>query len=476
MLLMEQGQMGVVAVLLLSLAISPVAAGEGPLAGHSIPEKINTNQIADQWFMAGTIIPSSKNGLVLNPGVPGRVGMLWSPHPLLTADFQVELHLDVKAPEKRTVTEEGFAFWYVYENAAEVHKNVTTEYVRNQDAIIANTWDMALKMAGLDLFGYRSKFDGLGVLFGSDKATLPTVSVAINDGLTPQTHAGLFAATEENQRFERKDDFWVKIRVTPTEATIEVVGKGIQKIKGSFKAGGYIGITSVGGQKGTMEHIEKSDVVVLREMKVTNMDKNADGEKMPTTTVAPVAAATKVEEKEDLLGKTSSHKDHRAESDAIKDLTNMVFKLVAETQPIRAQLNTAINSLGTRMTAMEKTFELLKQEIDKKTGHHLSAEFDAIKKELATLSTVATKETKERHQRLDTLHTHITDVHKTAQSSDFIDTHLNKLTQSNQRTLDSLSNEHQRNFGVSIAAIAFVVIAGLSLYNKFRCWEKKHIL
>jgi len=31
-------------------------------------------------------------------------------------------------------------------------------------------------------------------------------------------------------------------------------------------------------------------------------------------------------------------------------------------------------------------------------------------------------------------------------------------------------------FGVSIAAIAFVLVAGLSLYNKFLCWEKKHVL
>jgi len=154
----------------------------------------------------------------------------------------------------------------------------------------------------------------------------------------------------------------------------------------------------------------------------------------------------------------------------------MVFKLIVETQPQRVQLHNAISSLGKRITSMEETFEHLKQEIDKKTGHHLGKEFDAIKKELASLSTVAAKENKERHKRLEALHEDIADVHKTANSSDSIDHHLNKLTESNQRTLESLTTEHQKMFGVSIGAIAFVIIAGLSLYNKFRCWEKKHVL
>merc|ERR1711974_479356 len=100
-----------------------------------------------------------------------------------------------------------------------------------------------------------------------------------------------------------------------------------------------------------------------------------------------------------------------------------------------------------------------KNELDKKTGHKLGAEFDAIKKELTSLSSVASKETEERHARLESLHT------------DNTDNHLDKLTQSNNKVLDQLTNEHQKMFGVSIAAIAFIIIAGLSLYNKFRCWE-----
>merc|ERR1712039_321737 len=125
---------------------------------------------------------------------------------------------------------------------------------------------------------------------------------------------------------------------------------------------------------------------------------------------------------------------------------------------------------------METNFADLKVEIDKKTGHKLGQEFDAIKKELTSLSSVASRENQERHKRLESLHEDIADVHKSAHSPDNIDKHLDKLTKSNSKVLNQLTNEHQKMFGVSIAAIAFIIIAGLSLYNKFRCWEKKHVL
>merc|ERR1712190_102421 len=180
--------------------------------------------------------------------------------------------------------------------------------------------------------------------------------------------------------------------------------------------------------------------------------------------------------KRDALADTSSHRDHRKESEAIKELTNMVFKLVTETQPIRQQMARSIETLGKRIDAMEQSFSELKAELDKKTGHKLGEEFEAIKRELSTLSTVASKETEDRHSKLENLHNDIAEVHKTAHSPDNIDKHLDKLSESNTKVLDQLTNEHQRMFGVSIAAIAFIIIAGLSLYNKFRCWEKKHVL
>merc|ERR1712032_1136052 len=145
-------------------------------------------------------------------------------------------------------------------------------------------------------------------------------------------------------------------------------------------------------------------------------------------------------------------------------------KLVVESQPMRTQMTHAIDALSKRVDAMEKTFEQLKMELDKKSGHKLGEEFENIKEELTSLSSVASKETLSRHKRIEDLQQDIRDVHAVAKSPDNIDQHLNKLTESNQRTLTQLSTDHQKMFAVSVAAIAFIIIAGLSLYNKFRCW------
>jgi hypothetical protein len=404
--------------------------------------------------------------------------MLWNLYPVLSNDFEVSFKLDIKGPEKRTATQEGFAFWYVNENASAAQENVSVEHVQNQEAIIANTWEVAMATHGFDLLGYRNAFNGLGVMFTSNAAGEAVCSAVHNDGgKAIKFDAGL--PSENALKFDRTKELAVKIRVQASVTKIEITVDGKQQsvnVGGDFKAGGYIGMTAFGGKKGDPAHDEKADFVELKEFKVTNFDTKAEGEKMPQEVSKVPDLPKQPEEKTDVLADSSSFKDHRAESDAIKELTNMVFKLTMETQPLRVQLQSAISSLGKRITAMEETFENLKQEIDKKTGHHLGKEFDAIKQELSSLSSVASQETRERHKRLETLHEDIADVHKTASSPDNIDHHLSKLTESNQRTLDSLTNEHQKMFGVSIAAIGFVIIAGLSLYNKFRCWEKKHIL
>merc|ERR1719460_2744366 len=120
---------------------------------------------------------------------------------------------------------------------------------------------------------------------------------------------------------------------------------------------------------------EKSDYITVRKFVVKNYDQASKGEDLPAA--QPAAEVKPAGEREDIIHESSAFKDHRTESDAIKDLTNMVFKLVVESQPIRSQMARTIESLSKRMTQMEQTFKQLKEELDKKSGHKLDAEFDA---------------------------------------------------------------------------------------------------
>jgi len=472
------GGSGAVAIIV-CLAMLGVAQAETALPGHSIGAPPAIQTLASDWSLAGTVIPSTRS-LVLTPGVPNRLGYIFSKFPLLTNDFEVQLEFSAKGPAERSVKEDGFAFWYVNDNVTETLDSVTGAHMHNQEEIIANTWTTAFTAEGLDTLGYKSHFDGVGVFFANggqhkDKATIGGMS---NDGTNIYNlNMGIPSADAMQYDYRTGNKVMVKMRFRPLGVTIAIEGGPTQEVKCDVKAGGYIGLSVFGGSKGKVEATEKSDFLEVWKMNVINHDpKGAKGEDLPKAAAAAEVKATEPEEKKDLIHDSSSFTDHRAESEAIKALTNMVFKLVVESQPMRAQMTRAIESLDRRVTVMEKTFENLKTELDKRTGHKLGAEFDAIKKELTSLSKVASTETQERHKKLESLHEDIAHVHKSATSQDNIDHHLNKLTESNKRTLENLNGQHQRMFGVSIGAIAFVVIAGLSLYNKFRCWEKKHVL
>lgn len=442
------------------------------LQGHSLI-KADAAKLAAEWYMAGQIVPTV-DSIILSPGVPQRIGAFWSSTPLLTNDFEVTLKIKGSHPPVRHTKDGGFALWYVHENGTNVHSLLFETHAQNQEKIQAYTWPQDFAAAGCDLLGWKSTFDGLGVIF-LDEETGPSVSPVPNDGRQSwKLGAGVPSPNAVKTDFLNGQETTVKVSVKASQATVEVPGQPPVTVNGAFRSGGYLGFTSFGGTKLTPESEEKSFSVELLEMQVINNDRNAKGEEVKSTP-AP-AAPVPEDEKVDVIAEASSFKDHRQESDAIKDLTNVVFKLVVETQPIRHQMERAIASLAKRIDLMETNFNELKAELDKKTGHHLATEFEAIKQELTTLSDVASKETQDRHSRLESLHHDIADVHKSAHSPDNIDKHLDKLSASNDKVLDQLTNEHQTMFGVSLAAIAFIVIAGLSLYNKFRCWEKKHVL
>lgn len=459
---------------LLALAVACLSTGADAqlLPGHSLV-KSDAQKLTTDWWMGGMIVPTSSS-IILSPGIPQRIGALWSTSPLLTNNFEVTLKLKGRKPAQRHTKDGGFALWYVHENGTNVDSVLFDSHAQSSEKIVANTWGEGFTAAGCDLFGFKNTFDGLGVFFLDEEAG-PSISTVPNDGKTTiKMGAGIPAAGATKVDIFNDQEHTVKIAIQAETAKVEITGQPAVEVKGAFKSGGYLGFTSFGGHKLTPEAEEKSAYMELVEMQVVNHDKNAKGEEVKAT--QPPPSPVPDDEKVDVLAEASSFKDHRAESDAIKDLTNVVFKLVVETQPIRHQMERAIGSLAKRIDLMETNFAELKAELDKKTGHKLGEEFAAIKAELTTLSNVASKETEERHSRLESLHHDIADVHKSAHSPDNIDKHLDKLTQSNDKVLDQLTNEHQRMFGVSLAAIAFIIIAGLSLYNKFRCWEKKHVL
>lgn len=112
------------------------------------------------------------------------------------------------------------------------------------------------------------------------------------------------------------------------------------------------------------------------------------------------------------------------------------------------------------------------------TGHDLDAEFAELKKELGGLSTEASNVHKERTEKIAAMHTHVEEVRRTAGNGypSIFQRHVDKIAESHENVHQNVSTGHQMSFGLSVAAVAFIFVSGMSLYMRFRCWEKKHCL
>jgi len=458
--------------------VLPAAAGPHELFGHTLAHPPTVYGF-DEWWLAGTVIPTEK-GTVITPAVANRQGMIFHKSQLYTPDFEVNFNLMITPAPGTPTVKQGFAFWYLEENATAAMEQITNDYVQKQEVMLAHEWQKKMKDEGFDLFGYKSKFKGLGVVFSNmwpegrvppQLKLDPSVSAVVGDGIKSYNlWAEMPLPTAAKINYRQGGDVPVSVRVEPTKVKVTVMGQTVLDSAASLKSGGYMGFTTLTGDEMTSE---PADLVILKDLKVMNYA-TVKGEDEPKPTEKPKEVPA--EEKQDVLHETSKHKDHRDESEAIKELTNSVFRLVVESEPLRQQMNQAINSLTNRVEVMEKAFGLLKSEIDIRSGHNLDKEFEAMKLELTSLSQYASTEHEDRHRKLESLHKDLESVKASTSGTEHIDRHLMKLTDSTQRTLDNIQTGHQRTFGVSIAAIAFIVVAGLALYNKFRCWEKKHIL
>jgi len=448
---------------------------ETALPGHSVDKVPDVNQLAQMWHLSGTVMPSYRS-LILSPGVADRIGTVFNRYPLKTNDFEVSFTFSAKknASSSAQMENDGFAFWYVRENASSAIDNASSQHTHNQEKLISGSWQNDYTKDGYGLLGYKYNYNGLGVFFLNTKDG-KTVSLKTNDGsMTPEVGNGLPDKNQHQLDYQNGEDHAVKIRVTPEKIEVTVGNLGPLQVATRSEPGGYIGISCRGADHDpSRDTHERSANLELKGLKLTNF---AAGPGEEVVAQAEPAKVLTDAEKEEILSAHSSFKDHRDESEAIKELTNMVFKLIVETKPMQSQMAQALDTLSSRITKVEHSFGMLRAEIDKKTGHKLVAEFEAIKKDLADIQGFASKDTTDRGKKLESLHADIEHVHRTAASNNDIAGSLDNLQDSSSKVLEQLQGEHKRMFGISIVAIAFILIAGLSLYNKFRCWEKKHVL
>lgn len=463
-------------VLVVSL-LAAVAVAQKVLPRHSFTSPLNYNGTLAEWHMTGVMIPTRKS-VMLNPGIVDRAGIMWHKTPLLTEDWAVAFDFTAKG-EANTVQEQGFGFWYGMHGPDVVGDSKTFQTAKSDVT-------KHLEANGATVFGMKSTFEGFGLVFSNVKTKSrtpfsvehkPCAALVISDGKNAIDVWGDNVAGSKCVEIPfRNTNVPVKVEIrvergNKLKATVNCGSSPVTIYDGAItaKKGGYMGFACATGKP--LPDVKKADIVSLNSLTVSNMDTAATGEEagaIPTGMPTGDGAA-------DWLHEHSLHKDHRQESEAIKDLTHWIYKLVSETEPMRMQIFQAISTLNTKVEALEGSLSALKDEVKQRSGSNMDEEFNSMKKELNTLTKYASTEHAARQKKVDSLHKDIDAVKSTA-GDQALETHLNALVDQNQLLHEAINQGSWRTFWISVVAIIFIVVAGFGLYNKFRCWEKKHIL
>jgi hypothetical protein len=459
---------------------------------HSFNNQIEHPTFLSRWWNAGASIPL-ENHIVLTPSVPDRFGAQWHKYPLLTNDFEVTFTVVVKpvAGGVQPPNDQGFAFWYVYENVTQaMGEDLTRKASEVTTHLAANGWG---------LFGYRNQFKGLGVIFSNNKKGAsegvtefkPSISIIVNDGTRKVELPGDIPSPFGSYWNYRNGNLHIKLRVQKSGILLE--GKQdtnkdwiklgeikADKLPMSITSGGYIGFTGmIGADKvgSPKTKFGQHDTVLIDNVVLRNMDVSQKGEEVLENAQAASASIKHSE----FLHDHSDKGVERAEGHAIKKLSQMIFKFISETEPQKKAMMSAISTLSAKLVVMERSVKKLKEEIVALSGHDMDADYEKMKQELAALSSKAISDAATKNKQFQSLKSEIEtsiDSKSTAKraSTAQVIKAFHEVDQKARELKTQVASRGSYLMYVALFCLVLVVAAGLALQAKLKRWEKKHLL
>jgi hypothetical protein len=461
---------------------------------HSFDQSIDHATFIRRWYNAGTSIPLESH-IVLSPSVPDRFGAQWHKYPVLTDDFEVTFRVMIKGPSdgSNPRNDQGFAFWYVYENVtAVIPEDITHE---------SNDVMMRMASKGWGLFGYKNQFKGLGVLFSNNKYNAatgtsdlkPSVSMVVNDGSRTVVFPNEIPTPFGSYWNYRSEGLNVRVRIQKSSILLEAKPDNgsswlklaeipSDKMSMQMTSGGYLGFSGfVAADKpgAPPSKFGQNDAVHIDKVVVTNMDSKQKGEE-PIADASPNEAEPSADPSEFLHDKSEEGLE-RAEGKAIKTLSRMIFKLISETEPLKKSLTAAVGTLSRRLMGMERAVKKLKEEIVSLSGHDMDSEYAKMKQELSQLSSQAMSDVENKKREFETLKSEIEtsldskNAQKRSSSANVVKT-LHEADMKARDLKRQVSSRGSFTVYIVIFCLVLVVAAGVALQAKLRRWEKKHLL
>lgn len=474
------------------------------------------------WNLQGNGIPV-KTSLILSTNSSDRGTVLWHNYPVLSNDFEVEFIFDVIGLDRPESIGQGFAFWYVAQNASASFWEIPF----SEKTRMTETGDWAGYMhsvMGQRIFMGDAKFEGVCVAFTPTVNEVtpgegqydPNISLMYNNGQEKKMPVQHFAnESSKKVNYRNVGKLLGKIIIKPDKLEVWMqnpINKSSHDLIGSIngislKPGGYVGFTAATGKgpklinPGTgnvpVDYTRyRPDRIKLYTFQVTNKDPNQEGEanlpplqkQTATTTVAPTSTGTPADlvdqmfnegvvekGKQDVVHTHSKHAGERKEAELLRELAAQLFKLIMESEPQRLQLRRLILNIQRRLDSMEATVEELKTEINASTGHDLDKEFDNLRRELMSLSTFAKSEGDSRIEHLKNLDQTVKtlDLGEGAANPDDM---FGSIHGDAFKIVEDIDSGSKWLYILAGCCIAFICILGIMIYQKFTSWEKKHIL
>lgn len=459
---------------------------------HSFNKEIDHPTFLSRWWNAGASIPL-ENHIVLLPSVSDRYGAQWHKHPILTNDFEVTFTVVVKPPAsgKQPPNNQGFAFWYVYDNVTDT---MPREFLNKATDVMDR-----LTTAGWGLFGYKNTFKGIGVTFANQKGVdfKPSVSLIVNDG-TRNVQASMDIPTPHGSFWNfRNGNLDIRLRIQQRAVSLD----GRQDSKGNWMrlgeiksdklpmnidAGGYMGFTGhIAADKPGQPRSQfgDHDSILIDNVVLTNMDTRQKGEEKVAVPAAPVKIDEEEQQRQraEILHDKSDEAVERAEGMAIKKFSQVLFKFISETEPQKKSIMSAITTLSGKLSIMERAVKKLKDEIVELSGHDMDGDYAKMKAELAELSSKALNDVAHKKKQFETIKSELEssivakNKAKRTATSNVVKT-LHEVDSKARDLKKQVASRGSFTLYVALICVVLVVLAGFALQAKLKKWEKKHLL
>jgi len=429
---------------------------------HSFESPLNFDNTLNDWDLAGASIPA-RNFVVLTPMVANRTGQFWHKDPVKTGNFEVIFDFIVSGPDFST--SQGFAFWYAMEDYVTVYPKSEEEQ---------KLWS---------LFGYKQNFKGLGIFFSNfDNSNKwnPSISVAYSDG------AKNYIFTQD---VPTKDAFYFRWRNTPTPLRFRLaVGpKGIsgqiqvnpaanppyidvfRKSDIRLQPNGFIGFTGFTGvEEGSPNH--QGDKVMIYGLHMYNLDMSTPGE---DTTIMHETLGDA--DAGDILRDHSHYKDKHEQTEALRQLTRLLYKHISEAGPREQTIHKTLNSLQAQVHKLISDVKELRKEFQTATGVNHTETIHTMKSELMGLRTMFSKHSQQHSSTLSTLHRTVANLN-TDRSAGEESPHIRELAE-RAKTLETHIKSHAtRSSFMVFGIIAVVGVVAILMWRRMRALEKRHFL